>query len=290
AVLRHDLRDVVALSEVLAGVAHVVDRPELRPEAVGQDRVGILQPRSRQRVDVREREVVAEHVVAGGRVRDVNAVARVFGEPVVDHAVTGLRERAHVDDDVEDLLARIVVLGPDERIDVGQVRLRILLDQRSVAVARGVGGSADEREQRHQGHGGHAAGSVPHDRSSCSLSIAIGHVSFQGTNPPASAWTAIDTPSRVITAEDVSGSQRVTRGPRSSKRATRRRAYTMSMPLATSTSASPTRKATISSSPKPPRLSESALRRTTSAAGKGTIPPVMPRAQSWRSETLLASW
>jgi len=94
----------------------------------------------------------------------------------------------------------------------------------------------------------------------------------------------------VITAKDVSGNQRVTRGPRSSKRATRRRAYTMSMPIAISTSARPTLKATISSSPKPTRLSESALRRTTSAAGQGTIPPVMPRAQSWRSETLLASW
>jgi len=115
------------------------------------------------------------------------------------------------------------------------------------------------------------------------------HVSFQGISPLASAWTAIDTPSRAITAEDVSGSQRVTRGPRSSKRATRRRAYTMSMPIAISTSARPTLNATISSSPKPTRLSESALKSTTSAAGQGTMPPVMPRAQSCRSDTLLAS-
>ena len=62
------------------------------------------------------------------------------------------------------------------------------------------------------------------------------HVSFQGTTPLATACTAIDTPSRIITAEDASGSQRVTSGPRSSKRATRRRAYTISMPIAISTS------------------------------------------------------
>jgi len=100
-----------------------------------------------------------------------------------------------------------------------------------------------------------------------------------------SAWIAIDAPSNVITTDDDSGSHRVTSGPLSSKRATRRRAYTMSIPIAISTSASPTLKATMSSRPNPTRLSESALSSTTSAAGHGTIPPVIPSAQSWRSET-----
>jgi hypothetical protein len=100
------------------------------------------------------------------RIGDVDAVAGVVGESIVDHAVARLRERPNVDDDVEHLLVRVVVLGAHERVDVGEVRLRVLLDERRVAVARRAGGSADESEQRHQGHEAHAARRTPHDRSS----------------------------------------------------------------------------------------------------------------------------
>src|SRR6185436_16205979 len=254
----------------------------------GQDRVRVLEARRRRRVHVREAEVVAHHLGAGRRVGDVNAVTRVVGEPVVDHTVAGLRERPDVDDDVEHLLARIVVLGADERVDVGQVGLRVLLDERRVAVARGARESVDEGQQQcREGHDGPAPGNASHGFV---LLVVEGYVSCHARPPLATAWIAMDRPRSVITAEDMSGSQRVTSGPRSSSRVTRRPAQTTSRPIATSTRASPRLKATISSRPKPTRRSDRALSSTTRAAGHGTIPPVMPRAQSWRSVTPPGAW
>src|SRR5207249_357135 len=81
----------------------------------------------------------------------------------------------------------------------------------------------------------------------------------------ARACRAIASPSSVITAADVIGSHRVTRGPSSWNRDISLRAYTMRMPIVTSTAARPTLKATISSRPKPTRRRETALRSTTSA-------------------------
>src|SRR5262249_61366936 len=115
---------------------------------IGQNRVRVLETGRCRRIYVRELEVVAHHLGAAGRVGDVDAVAGVVGEPVVDDAVARLRERPDVDDDIEHLLAGIVVPGSDERVDVGQVRLRILLDEGRVAVAPGGPEAIDAGEQQ----------------------------------------------------------------------------------------------------------------------------------------------
>src|SRR2546422_8349899 len=74
-----------------------------------------------------------------------------------------------------------------------------------------------------------------------------GHDVIGGRTPAAaSACRAIASPSSVITAADVIGSHRVTRGPSSWNRDISLRAYTMRMPIVTSTAASPTLKATRS--------------------------------------------
>ena len=57
-----------------------------------------------------------------------------------------------------------------------------------------------------------------------------------------------------------------------------RPAYTIRMPIAISTAARPMLNATMSRSPKPTRFSANALRSTTTAAGQGTMPPLMPSA------------
>lgn len=101
-----------------------------------------------------------------------------------------------------------------------------------------------------------------------------------------SAWTAIAMPKKVTTADEASGSQREITGPLPWNRNISWRAETIRIPIATNTTASPTLNATINRRPKPPRPSESALSRTTSAAGQGMIPPVIPRAESSRSETV----
>ena len=93
-----------------------------------------------------------------------------------------------------------------------------------------------------------------------------------------------------MTADEVSGSQRWIHGPSSRKRDIRRLAYTMRTPIATSTAASPTLNATIRMRPKPTRRIDSALSSTTSAAGQGMMPPLIPSAKSARSDTGSWSW
>ena len=88
-----------------------------------------------------------------------------------------------------------------------------------------------------------------------------------------------------MTADEVNGSHRWISGPSSRKRAIRRRAYTMRMPITTRTAASPMLNATMRIRPKPTRRIESALSSTTSAAGHGMMPPLIPRANSARSDT-----
>lgn len=65
----------------------------------------------------------------------MNAIKRIVGEAIVNHSVTGIREGTDAHQDVEHLLRGVVVFGVNERVDVRQVRLRILLDQRRIAVA-----------------------------------------------------------------------------------------------------------------------------------------------------------
>ncbi len=55
--------------------------------------------------------------------------------------------------------------------------------------------------------------------------------------------------------------------------------------MAINTAAKPMLKATIKSKPKPMRCSDTALSRTTNAAGQGTIPPLMPSVRSSRGDT-----
>src|ERR1700685_2265148 len=59
----------------------------------------------------------------------------------------------------------------------------------------------------------------------------------------------------------------------------------MVKPTITSTAASPRLKAVIKNNPKPMRCKEKALSNTTSAAGQGTIPPVIPSMQSSRNDS-----
>ena len=57
------------------------------------------------------------------------------------------------------------------------------------------------------------------------------------------------------------------------------------MPTATSTTANPVLNAPINNKPKPIRCIDTALKRTTNAAGHGTIPPLTPSANSCFNDT-----
>ena len=62
-------------------------------------------------------------------------VSSVWRESVVDEPVSWFGEWADACDDVEDFDGIVVVLGSDERVDIGEVGLGVLLDQWRVAVA-----------------------------------------------------------------------------------------------------------------------------------------------------------
>ena len=67
--------------------------------------------------------------------RNVDAVPRIVREPIIRHSVPRLAERMHVHHHIQDFLAWIIVFPADKCINVGDVRLRIVLDQRRVTVA-----------------------------------------------------------------------------------------------------------------------------------------------------------
>jgi len=93
------------------------------------------------------------------------------------------------------------------------------------------------------------------------------------------------TPTSNINADEANGSQRVMMRSSPRKRDMNRRAYTISMPTATSTTANPVLNAQINSKPKPIRCIDTALKSTTNAAGHGMIPPLMPSTNSCFTDT-----
>ena len=92
-------------------------------------------------------------------------------------------------------------------------------------------------------------------------------------------------PKTRIKADEVNGSHRVVSRLLTWNRDMKWRAETIKRPIVIRTAASPTLNATIKSNPKPIRCIETALRSTTSAAGQGTIPPLIPNVKSSRKET-----
>ena len=94
------------------------------------------------------------------------------------------------------------------------------------------------------------------------------------------ARTAIASPSTVIAAAEVSGSQRVISRLSPFSIDMKRPAKTIKSPTAIKTAARPILKATMRNNPKPIRCRATALSSTTSAAGHGTMPPVTPTVES----------
>src|SRR6266581_2530196 len=87
--------------------------------------------------------------------------------------------------------------------------------------------------------------------------------------------------------DEANGSQRVISSPFVCKRDMKCRAETISSPMLISTAANPTLKATIRSKPKPIRCIDTALGSTISAAGQGTMPPLMTRNDSFFTRVVL---
>ena len=120
-------------------ITRALNWSSLCPQAIGEDGVGVLEARRAERIDVRKPEVIAYQLLSRCGMGDVDAIAGIIGKTVVDDAIPWLGERAHMHNNVEHLLRRIIVLFPNEGIDVSDVGLGILLDEWGVAVACGPG-------------------------------------------------------------------------------------------------------------------------------------------------------
>jgi hypothetical protein len=103
------------------------------------------------------------------------------------------------------------------------------------------------------------------------------------------AVAAIASPATSIAHADPIGSQRWIHGESLLHRDSRLFAFTIAIPIDTSTAASPQLNATIRNSPSPTRCSDTALSSTTSAAGQGMMPPVIPSSNNCFSGTVFCS-